>query len=407
MASFTSRIRLIATYSVVLLASKAMVLAANYILALHLADEAFGYISLAQAGFVTALCVLGLSAQSAYMRYSREHAPKDIFLALRSGYMAMAALAIVASVAIAASFWADPNYIWFSMLPLAGLLASHLVAASAVARVEQNLRAYSMAEALRPLVVLLAAVWFVFARPAASAPAFYTVALLLGSGLALAMTLRALRASTKPTTTLPPATVVGFLLPLILMQFVALSNNVSDRYFLAAHVPVAEVGVYGKAYLVGSTIGTFFDSVAVLWEPYVVKHRERYAKHMHQRVRWLLLLILGGATVILTLALWLVSRPDRVFVGLDADLVAVAAIIAAAFIVRVGYQICQPVMHAFDRTKAMARIYLIGSIAGLACNALLIPWMGVYGAAIATFVSFLLVTLGAFWAVETLSQEKA
>lgn len=396
MASSSSRFRLVASYSTVLLASKAMVLGASYVFALHLSNEDFGYVALAQAVFLAAISAFGLNAQAAYVRYCHEHGARDVLHALGPAYGLLGALALTAGLGTYLLFDTHPHYRWFALLPAAGFLASHLASLSAVARTTNSLGRYLAAEAGRPAIFLALALLFVIAQPQISPAAFFACALLLATGLALAVSLASLRSSTAPRGGLSSKIVLRYLLPLVVVQVVALLNNVGDRFFLAAWVPIAELGVYGKAYLIGSTLGMLFDSISVLWGPYVVRHRHQYARNLHPLMRRGLALVALMSVALLMLAVWIWASGTDQVAGVDAEFVVVAVVVTSAFVARIGYQLCVPVLCAFDRTGVVAKLSMLSAAVGLILNAGLIPWFGMHGAACATWASFLVFSVGAY-----------
>lgn len=398
MASFTkATARLVAGYSLALLVTKFLALVTSYLLALRLSNADFGYISLAQALFLAAISISGFNAQAAFVRYSHDYGPGAVLRALAPVYWAALALAVLVGIAIVAVVGFSSPYAWFGVLPLAGLVASHLASASAVARTRNDLRAYAVGEVSRPATLLLAILLFFFMAPTAAIGAFYGVALLASSAVA-AMAGWALqwRVVGERRRTLSTPRVVAYVMPLLVMQLVSLANNVSDRFFLAAWLSIEDVGMYGKAYLAGSTLGMLFDSISILWGPYVVKHRGRYAADLHPWVRrlyagsWLL------AAVLLGLA-WLAHvLSDRYTRYVSPDMVTVGLMVMAAFVTRIGYQVSVPILSAFDRTPVVARLALASALFGVVANVCLIRLWGVYGAAFATLVAFAVFSVGAY-----------
>lgn len=393
MAISIKLLRTVARYSFVLLLSKGLTVSASYLLALNVSDKDFGLISLAQAGFATALALLGMNAASGYVRYYYSHGFVPVLLALRRPYLFFALLTSVASLALAFRYQHDSSKIWFSLLPIAGLVASFLTSEGAIFRCANRFAGYAFCELGRPVLVFAVVVAYVLAGRDLPAFPVFVVALLTAVVITFVGSSGMLMSLPRQVSLmLPGRELTAFLFPLVLVQITSLLNNVSDRYFLSAYLPLSQVGMYGKAYLVGSSLGMLFDSVSLLWAPYVMKHRASYFERMHRQAKAGFLLTGSLAVLALLVAILIFN------VSFDSErlrkLVVVALIVTAAFLVRIGYQIFVPVLCAFDETKGVARIAAVGAVLGVIANLVLIPLIGIYGAAVATLVSFAATSAG-------------
>ncbi|ROO33824.1 hypothetical protein BIV08_06435 [Pseudomonas sp. AF76] len=189
-----------------------------------------------------------------------------------------------------------------------------------------------------------------------------------------------------------------YLFPLVIVQVMALLNNVGDRYVLSAFVTMDELGKYGKAYLIGSAVGMIIDSFSLLWAPYVVRRVKAFKTSLYPMVT----LIFFGATclsLLLLVGAGFVFYYKISFFSFDHLFWVMAIVVLSAFMVRVGYQIFVPVLSAHDLTGIVAKLSFVGAGGGMIANFALIPFLGGIGAAIATWISFFIFSILSLWAV--------
>jgi O-antigen/teichoic acid export membrane protein len=164
----------------------------------------------------------------------------------------------------------------------------------------------------------------------------------------------------------------------------SLSNGYSDRFVLAFFVSMEDLGKYGKAYLVGTALGMLFDSLMMLWWPYVISKKDSFFVLLFPKVK---------RAYMVTVFLSFLMLASLVFVRWFGfallPVVEVSLVLVAAFFARVGYQVFVPVLNTYDRTRVSAKISFYGAMVGLALNFALIPVYGIYGAAYATWGAFL------------------
>lgn len=397
MANLYRLARLAAGYSAALIGSKLLVLALNLTLAYNISDIDFGFISISQAYFMAAICVFGLNLQSAFTRYTYEFGAGAVLSAVAHLYVGMLVFALLAGVVIFLILGPDSPFAWFALLPLSGLAASHLASGSAVARVTNNLKAYAAGELLRPGCIFLGMLCFLMAPPILPIGPFFIVALLVSSLLAALVSwkLQENDIATKKKI-LSYSKVISYVSPLFLMQIVALANGISDKFFLSAWFPLEDVGSYSKSYIVGSSIGMLFDSFSLLWSPYVVANKERYSNLFHSWVRFIYILSWCTAVVLILIAYVFIYFLE-IYIGFGKrDLIFLSLLISAAFVVRTGYQVCVPVLSAFDMTPLVAKLAIKSAIVGLIANICLIYLFGAIGAAFATLAAFAVFSIGAY-----------
>ncbi|WHS62001.1 polysaccharide biosynthesis C-terminal domain-containing protein [Pseudomonas sp. G2-4] len=387
-------------YSSVLLVSKGLTLLVSYLVAFSVGNAEFGYFSLAQALFVTAVTLLGFNSSAAYVRYFYSKGVSAIYKALKRVYYLLFVLSVFFGLLLYFIFSGHPYFVWFALLPISGFLAAHIASFNAIYRCSNSLMGYAFAELGRPVLVFLSLAVFLWMKFEFSIVAVYLLALCASLLLVVFFSVFHFRSKllNKSQSSLEEREVVVYLLPLVLVQLMALLNNVGDRYILSAFVTVDEIGKYGKAYLIGSAAGMLIDSFSLLWAPYVVRRVDDFKTDLYPKA----LLVFGGATFLSLLLLFgagFVFIYEVSFFSFDYLFLVMAIIVLSAFMARVGYQIFVPVLSAYDLTGVVAKLSFVGAIGGIAANFALIPFWGGVGAAIATWISFSIFSMLSFWVV--------
>lgn len=400
MAAFYKSLRLAFGYSSVLLASKGLTLLVSYLVAFSVGDAEFGYFSLAQALFVTAVVLLGFCSSAAYVRYYYSEGVAAIFLALKRLNWLLFFIAVFFSLLLYFVFFEHQYYVWFSLLPLSGLLAAHVSNFNAVYRCSNDLIGYAFTELGRPVLVFISLAILLLANVDFSVVAIYLLVLFVSLLFVVFFSSLRLRSGRLKGvhSSLSEREIFLYLLPLVMVQLMALLNNVGDRFILTAYVTLEELGRYGKAYLVGSAAGMLVDSFSLLWAPYVVRRVDFFKEGLYFKTR----IVFGGA---ICLSLLLLILAGFVFIyklkfySADYLFLVMAIIVFSAFMARIGYQIFVPVLSAFDLTGVVAKLSFAGGMCGIIANFSLIPLIGVLGAAIATWISFFIFSILSFYFV--------
>ena len=400
MAAFYKPLRLAFGYSAVLLISKGLTLLTSYLVAFSVDNTEFGYFSLAQACFAAAVVFFGCNSSTAYVRYYYSKGAFAVFRSLRRFNWLLFGLTVFSTLLLYFIFSEHTYYVWFSLLPLSGFLTAHVSSVNAICRCSNDLRGYASAELGRPLLVFSSLVYVLNAGLDFSVVVAYL--LLLCASLLFVVLYSSFRLRSElfkdSNTFLPEKEVVSYLLPLFLVQLMALLNSVGDRYILTAFVTMEEIGRYGKAYLIGSAVGMLVDSFSLLWSPYVVRKRDCFKEEMYFKT----VLVFGCATCLSLLFLLLAGfvyfyRVE--FFSVDYLFWVMAITVLSAYMARVGYQVFVPVLLAFDQTGVVAKLSLPGAICGVVANFALIPLIGAVGAAISTWLSFFTFSALSFYCV--------
>lgn len=179
----------------------------------------------------------------------------------------------------------------------------------------------------------------------------------------------------------------------------------SDRLFLVRVVPGDPLGLYAMASGIVQTLGVAFYAFQTAWQPFAfsIMGHERSAGLY---ARTLTLLTAVGATIAagtalfagegLTLINWLTGKDWRPSLPALGPLVLGMLFYAMFFVTQIG-------AYIHKRTGTIVGALSLAAAGNLLLNALLIPPLGIWGAAIATALSYLI----AFVAMYVIAQRVA
>lgn len=174
------------------------------------------------------------------------------------------------------------------------------------------------------------------------------------------------------------------------LGFVALAGFVfhsADRFLLVRFVPLAEMGEYALAYKIGmlaSLTGTAFNQY---WSANIYSHIQgREGPRELARV----FTYVAAAVTYASFAIWAVSLP--VLSGITArsyhGAIAYVPWLLLPYWIRVLCDLLRGVFWVHKRTSLDARVNMQAAALCLLAYLILIPWLGVWGAVIATNIGF-------------------
>lgn len=182
--------------------------------------------------------------------------------------------------------------------------------------------------------------------------------------------------------------------PTIPMSMASWVTTSSDRYVIAYFLGTTSVGVYSAAYGLGSIIFMFAGIVGFILAPALFKLYDEgriseVKTHLSYSLKYILALAIPfvfGAAVLDKPVLRLFSTAEIAGEGyLVTPLIALGILFSCANSV-----ICV-ILGLVKKMKLVAAIYIIAAVANLGLNILVVPYLGILGAAIATLISSLLV----------------
>jgi O-antigen/teichoic acid export membrane protein len=190
---------------------------------------------------------------------------------------------------------------------------------------------------------------------------------------------------------------LGYSIPLMWSWFGMFIVNFGDRFFLQRIMTTADVGIYSLAYKFGMMPNVLVLSpFLMIWGPKrfdILKDPD--AKEIYAKVFTYFLLIqffVGlGIVIAIKEIIQIVASPDY------HDAYKYVAPILLAYIANGVYLYVQFGVHIEKKTKYLAYATILGAILNVAMNLLLIPLIGIWGAAISTFCAFFFLLLYIFF----------
>lgn len=171
----------------------------------------------------------------------------------------------------------------------------------------------------------------------------------------------------------------------------------SDRYVVGIFLGLNAVGIYSAAYAIGNLVYLFiapiqfilFPELSRLFDENKIDTVRSYLSHS---LRYFLLIAIPsvvGLSVLARPILVLLTTSDFSAGSIVIPCIALSGLFGGAF------QIIINITHLFKKTQLNLFIHIIAAVANLALNIILIPLIGILGAAIATLISyFLMVIIG-------------
>lgn len=255
-------------------------------------------------------------------------------------------------------------------------------------RADERAGAYALAGAAEALAVVAGVAYFLAVRgeglvgvTKGYASAAAVVALVLTP---LALDLRRLRVRASLVRPL-----LAFGLPLVISGLAARFLNVGDRLLLLQFLDPEAVAVYEWAARFGGIVNVFLvQSFQMAFTVLGLKALDADGRpDLHRRAFRHFAALAGGATLALAL---FVSDASRLLTA-EPDFIAadgLALLVGGGFAFYGLYVVVVNVLYAAGRTKAVAAGVAVAAIGNAALNVLLIPRLGVAGAAVATLVAY-------------------
>lgn len=193
-----------------------------------------------------------------------------------------------------------------------------------------------------------------------------------------------------------------FGLPIIPHALSAWVLNVFDRWLLAILLPVAamtaqaQIGAYWIGYQLGYAVSLLGVSIQAAWLPIVYRQTDPVAGG--RRVGAMLVASTAALSVIAVAVGLTAPEVIRLVAGEEyASAVPVVSIVAAASVFYGMYVIAVAVLLHEHRTGTMAAVTLATGVLNIAINVVLIPMIGIVGAAIASLIANMVYGVTTVW----------
>ncbi|MFB3885582.1 MAG: lipopolysaccharide biosynthesis protein [Thermodesulfobacteriota bacterium] len=186
-----------------------------------------------------------------------------------------------------------------------------------------------------------------------------------------------------------------FSLPLIPLGLVRWVVDSSDRFFVTHFLNLSQTGIYSLSYAVGGVISMFsfpiffvlFPTISREWD---LGNHEKVRNYFSYSTSAFLLF-----AVPVSLLLYFESKPLLdMLVHSDATIRADLIFLIAASTVMAGvFQINVYIVYLTKKARLMLLVFILGAGINVLLNIILIPSIGITGAAVATFIAYLVLCI--------------
>lgn len=168
--------------------------------------------------------------------------------------------------------------------------------------------------------------------------------------------------------------------------------NSSDRYIIGILLGTAFVGYYSPGYILGNVINIFVAPLGIILPAILSKYYDRNDKETTKTVlkfsfKYFLLFAIPaslGVSLLSKPMLTILSTPE---IASEAYLITPFVAISAVFFG--ASSIITHIIILEKKTTITGSIYLLAAILNIGLNLVLIPYMGIIGAAVTTLVAYL------------------
>jgi len=188
-------------------------------------------------------------------------------------------------------------------------------------------------------------------------------------------------------------------LPLTPNSLIRWITDSSDRYIVGIFLGINAVGIYSAAYTIGSLVQLLVTPIQLILFPELSKmydesRLDEVKLYLSYSMKYFLLLGIPsvvGLSVLSHSMLEILTKPEFAAGSSVIPFVALAGLMGGVF------QIVINITQLVKRTQFNLFIHIIAAAANILLNVMLIPVMGILGAAISTFVSYLLMVIVVFY----------
>lgn len=183
---------------------------------------------------------------------------------------------------------------------------------------------------------------------------------------------------------------LAYSLPLTPNSIIIWIIHSSDRYIIGYLIGISAVGIYSAAYTIGNLIYFFVTPIGFILFPTISKlyeenNMEETKKYLEYSFKYFLLLALPSAFGLSVLAeqlLRILTTSDFVVGSIVVPFVVFGVVMYGVF------QICIFIIYLVKKTKLNIILLGIPAVLNIILNLILIPYIGILGAAIATLITY-------------------
>ncbi|NJD23534.1 MAG: hypothetical protein FIA82_12855 [Melioribacter sp.] len=193
-----------------------------------------------------------------------------------------------------------------------------------------------------------------------------------------------------------------FGIPYLPASLAAMVVQVVDRPVVLAMTNESTLGIYQANYKLGVFMMLFVSMFQFAWQPFFLNNaKEKNAKEIFAKVLTLFLLVSSMIWIVLTLFVEDFARfeflPGKSIIGRDfLSGIAIVPIILLGYLFNGIYYNFQAGIYIEEKTKYFPFVTGAGALINVVVNILLIPILGLIGAALATLASYVVMALGLY-----------
>ncbi len=193
-----------------------------------------------------------------------------------------------------------------------------------------------------------------------------------------------------------------FGIPYLPASLAAMVVQVVDRPVVLAMTNESTLGIYQANYKLGVFMMLFVSMFQFAWQPFFLNNaKEKNAKEIFAKVLTLFLLVSSMIWIVLTLFVEDFARfeflPGKSIIGKDfLSGIAIVPIILLGYLFNGIYYNFQAGIYIEEKTKYFPFVTGAGALINVVVNILLIPILGLIGAALATLASYVVMALGLY-----------
>ncbi|UCE73724.1 MAG: flippase [Methanomassiliicoccales archaeon] len=186
-----------------------------------------------------------------------------------------------------------------------------------------------------------------------------------------------------------------FGLPILLLPLIGWIIHSSDRYVIGYIMNVDDVGIYSAAYNIGAVVLAFIAPIQFVLYPTVSKLRDEKnfkgaRSYLNYSLKFFLMLSIPSA-----FGLSVLSRELLLVITQESftEAYLIVALVSFGCITYGVHSIYSYILLIENKTKILGFIMGFGAIFNLALNIILVPEIGIDGAAISTLLTFVIIAI--------------
>jgi O-antigen/teichoic acid export membrane protein len=190
---------------------------------------------------------------------------------------------------------------------------------------------------------------------------------------------------------------VSYGAPIVVSQLSTTVHNLVDRLILGQMVSPDTLGIYTLSFMIGGTLQVLIIGFNQAYQPNYFTLMASNSKNKDEKIIRIFKIWLYLLTTFTSLGILIVPYFLRIFVSPEyySAEVVIPWMFLSVFLGSFYYFFSAPIFY-FKKTKWLPGVTFISAITNIALNLLLIPKYGILGAAVATGISHLVMSLMAF-----------